>query len=156
LVALASPPLARGWGADVTRGDAWRLGLVLSEACGVLRGESRLRSFALHAPAPRTGALFALHLPCHLPPSPLRLLPGHLRPPERIAHVPSLFRPAPPAPLCCCSPGSRLGLQVHFDSHSSQRSIFFGAESPSVRQLTSELSELISGLRVQLLASGSV
>jgi hypothetical protein len=40
------------------------------------------------------------------------------------------------------------GLQVRFQAQSSQRSIFFGAERPSVRQLTLELSELISGLRV--------
>jgi hypothetical protein len=40
------------------------------------------------------------------------------------------------------------GVQVRFEAHPSQRSIFSGAESLSVRELTSELTELVSRLRV--------
>src|SRR5262249_30632043 len=58
------------------------------------------------------------------------------------------FAPRHPRPSAAALQALDFGLQVHLDGHSSQRSIFFGAESLSVRQLTSELSELVSGLRV--------
>jgi hypothetical protein len=41
------------------------------------------------------------------------------------------------------------GLRVRVEAHPAQRSIFSGAERLSVRELTSELAELVSCLRVR-------
>src|SRR5262245_19020234 len=44
------------------------------------------------------------------------------------------------------------GLAVRVDAHPLQRTIFSGAENLSVQELTSELSEMISGVRVRSFA----
>ena len=44
------------------------------------------------------------------------------------------------------------GLRVRVETHSSQRCIFSGAESLSVQDLVSEVSELVSSLRVRSFA----
>lgn len=44
------------------------------------------------------------------------------------------------------------GLRVHVETHPDQQSIFSGAENLSVRELTSELSEMVSSLRVRSFA----
>jgi hypothetical protein len=41
------------------------------------------------------------------------------------------------------------GLRVRVEVHSDQRTIFAGAENLSVQELTSELAEMVSGLRVR-------
>ncbi|NWG75944.1 MAG: hypothetical protein HXY24_15305, partial [Rubrivivax sp.] len=41
------------------------------------------------------------------------------------------------------------GLRVRVQTHPAQRSIFSGAERLTVRQLTSELAELVASLRVR-------
>lgn len=41
------------------------------------------------------------------------------------------------------------GLRVHIETHSAQRRIFAGAENLSAQELTSELSEMVSSLRVR-------
>jgi hypothetical protein len=41
------------------------------------------------------------------------------------------------------------GLRVQVEAHPAQRSIFSGAERLSVRELTSELAEIVSSLRVR-------
>jgi hypothetical protein len=41
------------------------------------------------------------------------------------------------------------GLRVRVQAHSEQRTIFVGAENLSARELTSELSEMVSSLRVR-------
>ncbi len=57
-------------------------------------------------------------------------------------------RPRPPA-----SPAAALaldlGLQVRVEAHPAQRTIFASAEELTVRELTSELAELVSSLRVR-------
>lgn len=44
--------------------------------------------------------------------------------------------------------GLDLGLRVRVEVHSTQRTIFSGAESLSLQALTSELAEMVAGLRV--------
>jgi hypothetical protein len=44
------------------------------------------------------------------------------------------------------------GLRVRIETNADQRSIFHGSESLSVQELTSELSEMLSGLRVRSFA----
>ena len=46
------------------------------------------------------------------------------------------------------SGGLQFGLRVHVNVRPRQRVIFQGAENLSVQQLTSELAEMVSGLRV--------
>src|SRR5215813_1301511 len=53
------------------------------------------------------------------------------------------FAPRHRRPSAAALQALDFGLQVRFEAHSSQRSIFSGAEILSVRELTSELSELI-------------
>ena len=59
-------------------------------------------------------------------------------------YTPRPFRPSPAALQAL-----DFGLRVRVETHSSQRYIFTGAESLSVQDLVSELSELVSSLRVR-------
>ena len=68
------------------------------------------------------------------------------------SHVPSSLRPSPLQAVPRRAPGLGLRPRVRVEAHSSQRSIFSGAESLSVQDLVSELSELVSSLRVRSFA----
>jgi hypothetical protein len=60
----------------------------------------------------------------------------------------SLFAPRPrrsPAALAALD----FGLAVRIDAHPSQRTLFYGAEHFSLQELTSELSQMVSELRVR-------
>src|SRR5262249_47523700 len=65
---------------------------------------------------------------------------------------PRYFAPRHRRPSPAALQALDFGLQVRFEAHPSQRTIFSGAESFSAQQLTSELSELISGLRIRSFA----
>jgi len=56
--------------------------------------------------------------------------------------------------LCRALTGLDFGLRVHVDVRPAQRAIFVGAENLSVQALTSELAEMVSGLRVHSYAVG--
>lgn len=56
-------------------------------------------------------------------------------------------RPSQPSRAALCA--LDFGLRVRIEAHSEQRTIFVGAENLSVQALTSELSEMVSGLRVR-------
>ena len=62
-------------------------------------------------------------------------------------NTPRPFRPSPAALQAL-----DFGLRVRVETHSSQRCIFSGAESLSVQDLVSEVSELVSSLRVRSFA----
>jgi hypothetical protein len=59
-------------------------------------------------------------------------------------YLPRPFRPSPAALQAL-----DFGLRVRVETHSSQRCIFSGVEVLSVQDLVSELSELVSSLRVR-------
>lgn len=59
-------------------------------------------------------------------------------------YAPRPFRPSPAALQAL-----DFGLRVRVETHSSQRCIFAGAQSLSVQDLVSELSELVARLRVR-------
>src|SRR5262249_53409423 len=65
---------------------------------------------------------------------------------------PRYFAPRHRRPSPAALQALDFGLQVRFEAHPSQRTIFSGAESFSAQQLTSELSELVSGLRIRSFA----
>jgi hypothetical protein len=62
------------------------------------------------------------------------------------------FTPRPRRPSPAALQALDFGLQVRFEAHPSQRTIFSGAQDLSAQELTSELSLLVSELRVRSFA----